>query len=78
MERPKAIHRKVTNTIGSKDERLKGDWGIQQKNAKAQLIQGLEAAKAIPKGHLGDKERVVTLKRDRDLAIPEDHGYTSD
>lgn len=72
MERPLAIHRKVTNTIGSKDQRLRGEPGAQQRRAKEQLIQGLAAVKAIPDGHLGDKARVVTFNRHRDLSIPED------
>lgn len=72
MERSEAIHRKVTNTIGSKDQRLKGERGIQQKAAKDQLHQGLAAAKAIPEGHLGGRERVMTFNRHRDLSIPED------
>lgn len=72
MERPLVIHRKVDNTIGSKDERLKGELGSQQKAARDQLHQGLVAAKAIPDGHLGGKERVMTFNRHRDLSIPED------
>lgn len=72
MERPTAIHRKVTNTVGGKDQRMRGEPGIQQKQAKDQLRQGLAAAKAIPDGHLGDRERVMTFNRHRDLSIPED------
>lgn len=78
MERPEAIQRKVSNTINRKDERLRGDYGLQQKAAKDQLRQGLAAAKAIPDGHLGGKERVMTFNRHRDLSIPEDEGYSSD
>lgn len=78
MERPASIHRKVTNTIGSKNQQLRGELGIQQRRAKEQLVHGLEAAKAIPQGHLGGKERVMTFQRHRDLSIPEDEGYTSD
>ncbi len=78
MERSAAIHRKMTNTIGSKTQQLRGELGIQQRKAKEQLVQGLEAAKAIPQGHLGGKERVMTFQRHRDLSIPEDEGYSSD
>jgi hypothetical protein len=74
MERSAAIQKKVTNTVGARDQRMRGEPGLQQKAAKDQLRQGLAAAKAIPDGHLGGKERVVTFNRHRDLSIPEDFG----
>jgi len=78
MERPATIQRKVSNTVGARGDRLRGELGTQQRAAKDQLRQGLAAAKAIPEGHLGGKERVMTFNRHRDLSIPEDEGYESD
>lgn len=78
MERPASIQRKMTNTVNTKHQTLKGELGIQQRAAKDQLRQGLVAAKAIPDGHLGGKERVMTFNRHRDLSIPEDEGYGED
>jgi hypothetical protein len=62
MERPQEI----TDIVVAEDRRL----------AKGQVANQIRKLKLVPEGTLAqDGERQVSIKRERDLSIPEDHGY---
>lgn len=64
MERPAEI----TKIVRQRD----------QAKARSQVRQQVERLKLVPDGTMGNEknERNVNMRRDRDLSIPEDHGYT--